>query len=467
MLRLSTMSATALLGRNPLHNPVFRCHVSSRSSTTHTLAMVSLKNRPTVPSLATSLSCPLACPWLGNPPRRNPLSGHKSGYRKEKTEICASLTTPLIPAIDTWGTWTVLLAAGAFGLWSEKTQWGSALSGALVSTLVGLAASNVGLVAADSPTYTIVNRFLLPLAVPLLLFAADMRRVLASTGRLLTVFCIGSVATILGTLAAMVVVPLRSLGPDGWKIAAALMSRHIGGAVNYVAVTEALGASPSIVAAGLAADNLICAIYFTSLFALASSIPPDPSATPGTSEGPIEGRGKIQVLEGSIALALSATICATGVAIAKHLGFQGGSITCITAIVVVLATMFPSWIGSLAPSGEGIASILMQIFFATVGANGSVHNVIKTAPALFFFSLAQIAVHLGIIIGVGRLFKFEMREILLASNANVGGPTTAGGMATAKGWRTLLVPSILVGIFGIAIATFLGIAIGLTVLSKM
>lgn len=52
-------------------------------------------------------------------------------------------------------------------------------------------------------------------------------------------------------------------------------------AVNYVAVTEALGASPSIVAAGLAADNLICAIYFTTLFALASSIPPDPPSSPG------------------------------------------------------------------------------------------------------------------------------------------------------------------------------------------
>jgi len=52
-------------------------------------------------------------------------------------------------------------------------------------------------------------------------------------------------------------------------------------AVNYVAVTEALGASPSIVAAGLAADNLICAIYFTTLFALATSIPPDSSSTLG------------------------------------------------------------------------------------------------------------------------------------------------------------------------------------------
>lgn len=44
-------------------------------------------------------------------------------------------------------------------------------------------------------------------------------------------------------------------------------------AVNYVAISEALQTSPSVVASGLAADNLICAVYFTTLFALASKIP--------------------------------------------------------------------------------------------------------------------------------------------------------------------------------------------------
>jgi hypothetical protein len=40
-------------------------------------------------------------------------------------------------------------------------------------------------------------------------------------------------------------------------------------------------------------------------------------------------------------------------------------------------------------------------------------------------------------------------------------------MCTAKGWRTLVVPAVLIGIFGIAIATFLAIALGVAVLSKM
>ena len=38
-----------------------------------------------------------------------------------------------------------------------------------------------------------------------------------------------AVATTLGTAVAFLLVPMRSLGQDGWKIAAALMGRHIGG----------------------------------------------------------------------------------------------------------------------------------------------------------------------------------------------------------------------------------------------
>lgn len=75
---------------------------------------------------------------------------------------------------------------------SEKTKIGSTLSGALVSTLIGLAASNLGIIANEAAAYDVVLDFLLPLAVPLLLYRADMRRVIRSTGNLLLAFLIGS-----------------------------------------------------------------------------------------------------------------------------------------------------------------------------------------------------------------------------------------------------------------------------------
>ncbi|CAK9176899.1 unnamed protein product [Ilex paraguariensis] len=381
----------------------------------------------------------------------------------------SQLNFPLISPQDQWGTWTALFASGAFGIWSEKTKIGSALSGALVSILVGLAASNLGIISCEAPAYSIVFGFLLPLAVPLLLFRADLRRVIESTGTLLLAFLLGSVATTIGTVVAFLMVPMRSLGQDSWKIAAALMGRHIGGAVNYVAISEALGVSSSVLAAGLAADNVICAVYFTSLFALASKIPPEAS-TATTDVGldmQSESGNKIPVLQTATALAVSFAICKIGNFVTKYFGIQGGSLPAITAIVVILATTLPKQFAYLAPSGEAMALILMQVFFAVVGASGSVRNVINTAPSIFLFALVQIAVHLAVILGLGKLFRFDLKLLLLASNANVGGPTTAGGMATAKGWRSMIVPAILAGIFGISIATFLGIAFGAKVLKYM
>lgn len=108
-----------------------------------------------------------------------------------------------------------------------------------------------------------------------------------------------------------------------------------------------------------------------------------------------------------------------------------------------------------------------QVFFAVVGASGSIRNVILTAPNIFIFAFIQVSVHLAVILGLGKLFRFDLKLLLLASNANIGGPTTACGMATSKGWETLVVPGILVGIFGIAIATFLGIGFGMLVLRHL
>ena len=54
-----------------------------------------------------------------------------------------------------------------------------------------------------------------------------------------------------------------------------------------------------------------------------------------------------------------------------------------------------------------------------------------------------------------KLFRFSIEEAVLASNATLGGPTTAAGMAVAKGWDGLVLPAILVGVWGYAIGNWL------------
>jgi hypothetical protein len=58
--------------------------------------------------------------------------------------------------------------------------------------------------------------------------------------------------------------------------------------VNFVAVAAVTGIDGVMVSAALAADNLICALYFTSLYALARNIPADGDGQADTSSGAIQ-----------------------------------------------------------------------------------------------------------------------------------------------------------------------------------
>ncbi len=382
----------------------------------------------------------------------------------------------LIAPSDPVGVWTAVSACAALGLWAERRPWGANAGGApLVSSLAALALANAGVMPPSSATYDAINGFLLPLAVPMLLFTADVRRVLRGSAKLLPCFVVGAAGTTLGTLAAYAAVPMGALGQEGWKMASALMARHIGGAVNFVAVANALEMTPSIVAAGLAADNLMNALYFAGLFALAKGVMPredekEDDSTVEDSGAAVEGEGAgepFNVLNASYALAVAASVGYAAKLISGAFGLRGMDIPIITLITVVLATAMPKRLGALAGSGEALATLVMQAFFVAVGASGSITLMITTAPSLFFFSCLQVAVHLAFLLAVGKIFMFDRAFALVASNACVGGPTTAAAMASSKRWKSLIVPSMLIGVLGYTVATFLGIAFGRAVLVRM
>lgn len=74
-----------------------------------------------------------------------------------------------------------------------------------------------------------------------------------------------------------------------------------------------------------------------------------------------EPGNSLPLLQMATALAVSFAICKTGTFLSKYFGIQGGSLPAITAIVVILATAFPKQFSYLAPSGQAMALILMQV----------------------------------------------------------------------------------------------------------
>ena len=109
---------------------------------------------------------------------------------------------------------------------------------------------------------------------------------------------------------------------------------------------------------------------------------------------------------------------------------------------------------------QEIGTFFIYLFFFAIGVPASVMEIILNAPFLFVFCLIIVLVNMLFCFVGGKLFHFSLEEIVLASNANIGGPTTAAGMAISLGWVRLIGPCMLVGTFGYVIGTYLGIIVG-------
>jgi len=374
---------------------------------------------------------------------------------------------PLISAEQYWALFAILFSVAVFGLWAEKTKIGSKLSAVVVSILATFVLSNLSIIPSAAPSYDIVWSYLVPLAIPLLLFRADLRRIIKESGPTLIAYLFGAVGTVLGTVIAFNIIPL---GEEGWKLAGIFCSTYIGGSMNYVAAAEALQLrSSDLLAAGVAADNLMMTIYFIILFALpsvnflkkhfstlhddaVSNL--DPSALENNHEPE-----RLDIMDIGKALAIGLAICAVGFALQDLIAIKGSGILIITLIVVILATAFPKRMKSIRGADQ-IGVLLMQVFFAAIGASANILVVIKVGAILFVFAALILFIHLLFILTMGKVFKIDLAEIVIASNANMGGPTTAAAMAVARKWESLVIPAILCGTLGYATATFIGVAVG-------
>jgi len=101
----------------------------------------------------------------------------------------------------------------------------------------------------------------------------------------------------------------------------------------------------------------------------------------------------------------------------------------------------------------------MYIFFVAIGAGANLGEVLGTALPIIAFIVVMVLVHLCLMVVIGKLLKLDLAEVLIASNACILGPAPAAALAASKGWQPLVAPGILVGMFGYAIATFIGVAI--------
>ena len=396
-----------------------------------------------------------------------------------------------ISAESTWILWAVLASCAALAIYLEqKYTWASKVTGCILALTFTLILSNLKIIPTEAPVYDAVWDYVVPLAVPMLLFNADIKKIGRDSGRVLIIYLFSGIGTILGGFVAYFA--LKNAIPALNDIVPMFVGTYTGGSVNFVAMSQQYKVPGATVSAALVADNLLMALYFFSLMALPTMAVikkhykmPLVNALEQQSESDMEanktmaakywGAKEISLKDIAFTVALSFVIVAVSDKLATLFGdlFKGeGAVSAIlggllgnkyllmTTITMIIASAFPKQISSIRGSQE-IGTFLIYLFFAVIGAPASIGLILRESPLLLVFALIVVLINLVVSLIFGKLFKFNIEEIIIASNANVGGPTTAAAMAVSKGWTELIVPALLVGTLGYVIGNYYGILSGI------
>ncbi|WP_314622888.1 DUF819 family protein [uncultured Selenomonas sp.] len=397
----------------------------------------------------------------------------------------------LVSPENTWVLMSVMLLAVAASIYLEQTYvWASRITGAVIALVIALVLVNAGVIPANAEFYDdVVWGYAVPIAIPLLLLQSNMQKIWHETGRLVIIFLIGAVGTICGASIGCV---LLGSAVDGLpKVAAMMTGSYIGGGVNFTALADAFKVSGSLVSATTVADNLNMAIYFLILLGIAGNaffrrIYKHPLIDAVEQHGASDdgktlaakywGRKDISLRD----IAMCMTYAVVVVTVSKFIGvtfgavipsnvswftkmcntFLGSQYVWITLISMIFATFFEKQASSLNGAQE-IGTFFIYMFFFVIGVPASIMEILTSAPLLFVFCLIVVVVNMLFCLVGGKLLHFNLEDILVASNANIGGPTTAAGMAISQGWNKLVGPAMLVGTLGYVIGTYLGIIVGI------
>ncbi len=365
--------------------------------------------------------------------------------------------------------WILLFGITAFSLWAEKKKYGKFLGGVVIAILAGFVLGNFKIMPNESPLYDTVDSYLLPLAIPLLLFSANLNKIAKEAGPTLAAFLLGTVGTVVGAVLAFYIVGLPDYNAE---FTGTFASTYIGGGMNFAAVSHAMGIPEGDqLTAAYAADNIASILFLFFLGALpaigfiSKRYPGERGTVPEEVLKKEEAETSRLADYTSIALAIfmAVILVAIGNMAQDHvarggLEWKGFGLLVTTLLALLYATYAPELTGKLKGSFD-MGMVLMMLFFASLGARADIVDTLGTAPMMFAFVLVVISVHVVILFTAGKFLKFTLPELITASNACILGPATAAGLAGTKGWKTLVTPGILVGILGYAIGNFIGIGL--------
>lgn len=366
----------------------------------------------------------------------------------------------------------VIAAATALAFWLEgRYRWARDVGAALIAILLGAALSNLGFVPVGSPVYEGIFGPVTSLAIVWLLISVRFDDMREAGPTMLAAFLIGVAGTAIGALVGATVLA-GEFGDAAWKLAGVTTGTYSGGSLNFVAVGRELGLPPSLFAAATAADNIVTAIWFGATLMLplwlsrgkreaAAEVPTMHALAeeaPGRTASSlplIHHAPELRTLDLTVLFALGLTL----------IWASGRLSAAVPAVPSIL------WLTTLALAAGQIpavrrvsgamllGTVALHLFFTLMGISSRISEIASVGPQVLYLMAIVVGVHGLVLFGIGRLARLSPDTLSVASQAAIGGPTTAMAMAIARRWPALILPGMAVGLLGYAIGNYLGFGI--------
>lgn len=359
----------------------------------------------------------------------------------------------------------MLCAFVLLSVWLAKFKGWKTIGTPILVILITAIAANFGVIPTatnGNPIYTGVFMYLAPMGIFIVLLEVDLKSLKKAGWPILLMFCLGGLGTIVGVLVAWFLVqPAAEIGPMANAVAGMYTGTYIGGSINFnaVALSYHVNENADLFAATTVVDNLIGTPWIIATLILPKYLQ---SFFPRKKLLPLTNENQKIKTEESISIAGLASVLGLAflaMAISKFIAQafpQIPEIITLTTLALILAQM--PFVKKLSGT-HTIGFFLILLFLATIGTLcdlSTLSGLGDLAGTLILFVSIIVLTHGLVIFGLGALLKIDWDVIAVASQANVGGNTTALASAESLNRPDLLIPGVLVGSLGNALGTYAG-----------
>lgn len=343
----------------------------------------------------------------------------------------------------------------------KGTKIGTVLSPVVMSYIVGILVAMWSIVPLDPAISKSFSEISIMIAIPLLLFSAEIRAWVKHAGSTVLSFILAIVAALLSsTFFAFL---FRDKIEEVWNQSGMLVGVFTGGTANMQAVGLGLGVSEETFVVLNAAEILWGGVYLLFLTSVAHKV-----FGAFLPQYVYHNRESKEVLASdglnlkSIGQALLLSLGTVGItAGSSFLIF--GDLSKTTYIILVLTTLsviasFYRPIRKLEGAFEA-GDYLLLVFCVAIGMRSDFLELLNTGGNVILFTGGCLFFTILIHLGLSRLFKIDRDTTLITSTAAIYGPAFIGQMASVMKNREIVFAGMATGLVGYAVGNYLGISL--------